>query len=279
MVIPLLRSSKNVVQVRVADDAESIEDFMFEGLNDPFHVGLKIWRTCWGFFDLTGFAVRVDREADEFVSTPLCLRACPPDLREQILRTLLDVLRRGLAVKVDVLDPQKQLDLVEQTNPRIMDGTVWYLEDTRELVKSQVAYRRPKQRGDNQGMFISSFGSFGRYLRRTVIGNMPTGSKLTREDIDAAIRFLFLALKRYGIVEQVRSPSPGYQINHDSLRWLTGPGEIRPVDRTRLLNSGEIPPEVNKYFVDCYKRFIDLKCVLEAREHRGNGTWQAFVVS
>ena len=29
MVIPLLRSSKNVVQVRVADDAESIEDFMF----------------------------------------------------------------------------------------------------------------------------------------------------------------------------------------------------------------------------------------------------------
>ena len=246
--------------------APNLEDcgllqFEYEGLtgDDGLLNEVELWDT--------GFSVRVDREADEFVPTPLCLRACPSDLREQILRTLLDVLRRGLAVKVDVLDPQKQLDLVEQTNPRIMDGTVWYLEDTRELVKSQVAYPRPKQRGDNQGMFISSFGSFGRYLRRTVISNMPSGSKLTREDIDAAIRFLFLALKRYGIVEQVRSPSPGYQINHDSLRWLAGTGEIRPVDRTRLLNSGEIPPEVNKYFVDCYRRFIDLKCVLEAREH------------
>src|SRR5262249_46491931 len=38
-------------------------------------------------------------------------------------------------------------------------------------------------------------------------------------------------------------------------------------DRTRLLEAGEIPPEVNRYFVECYRRFVDLKCVLEAREH------------
>jgi hypothetical protein len=42
VVVPLLRSSKNVIQVRFADDAESIEDFMLYGLNDPFHVGLKV---------------------------------------------------------------------------------------------------------------------------------------------------------------------------------------------------------------------------------------------
>ena len=60
---------------------------------------------------------------------------------------------------------------------------------------------------------------------------------------------------------------PGYQINPDALRWLAGSGEVRPVDRTRLLDAGEIPPEVNRYFVECYRRFVDLKCVLEAREH------------
>ncbi len=82
------------------------------------------------------------------------------------------------------------------------------------------------------------------------------------------IRFLFLALKRYGIVEQVRSGEvPGYQINPDALRWMPGDGEIRPVDRTRLLEAGEIPPEVNRYFVECYRTFVNLKCVLEAREH------------
>ena len=39
------------------------------------------------------------------------------------------------------------------------------------------------------------------------------------------------------------------------------------MDRTRLLEAGEIPPEVNRYFVECYRSFVDLKCVLEAREH------------
>jgi hypothetical protein len=40
--------------------------------------------------------------------------------------TLLDVLRRNLAIKVDVLDSLKQRDLVDQTQPRLLEGTVWY---------------------------------------------------------------------------------------------------------------------------------------------------------
>ncbi len=215
-----------------------------------------------------GFTIRVNRETDRFVETPAALRLCPAAVREEILRTLLDVLRRSLAVKVDVLDPRKQLDLVEQTNPRLQDGTMWYLEDTRELAKAQVAFPRPKQRGESSGLFVSSYGSFGRYLRRSLMPHLAPGQAFGRDEVDGTIRFLFLALKRYGIVEQVRDGDvPGYQINHDSQRWIAGSGEVRPVDRTRLLDAGEIPPDVNKYFVECYQRFIDLKCVLEAREH------------
>ena len=51
------------------------------------------------------------------------------------------------------------------------------------------------------------------------------------------------------------------------MRWLIGEGKIRPIDRTRLLDAGETPPEVNEYFVDYYRTFVDLKCVLEGREH------------
>ena len=36
--------------------------------------------------------------------------------------------------------PLKQLDLVEQTKPRLLEDTVWYLEDEKELTKSVVAY-------------------------------------------------------------------------------------------------------------------------------------------
>lgn len=249
--------------------APNLEDcgllqFDYEGLTGAD--GLLGESELWG----SGVNVRVDREIDEFIETPAALRGCPAELRDEILRTLLDVLRRSLAVKADVLDPQKQRDLVEQTNPRLLEGTVWYLEDTRELVKSVVAYPRSRRQGDTTGFFISSYGNYGRYLRRCLLPHVPQGHNLGRDEVDATIRFLLLALKRYGIVEQVRSGDvPGYQINHDSLRWIAGSGEIRPIDRTRLLDAGEIPPEVNAYFVECYRRFIDLKCVLEAREHTG----------
>lgn len=220
-----------------------------------------------------GFRVRDDHRSEHWIETPAALQACPEELREEILRTLLDVMRRALAVKVDVLDPDKQRDLVEQTKPRLLEDSIWYLEDTRELTKAVVAYPRPKRERDRGGFFISSYGAYGRYLKRCLLTHLPDGTPLGRDEIDAIIRFLLLALKRYGIVEQVRSrpvgeePDPGYQLNADALRWLPGDGEIRPIDRTRLLDAGEIPPEANRYFLECYRHFVDLKCVLEAREH------------
>jgi superfamily II DNA or RNA helicase/very-short-patch-repair endonuclease len=215
-----------------------------------------------------GFSVRSGRDTEEFIEAPEALRSCPQEIREESLRTLLDVLRRSLAIKVDVLDPQKHLDLVEQTKPRLLEGTVWYLEDVRELIKSVVAYPRPKRPDDRTGLFVSSYGGYGRYLKRSLTPYVPAGQNFGRDQVDRVIRFLLLALKRYGIVEQVRSGDiPGYQINPGAVRWMPGTGEVRPLDRTRLLDAGEIPPEVNRYFVECYRSFVSLKCVLEAREH------------
>lgn len=252
--------------------APNLEDcgllvFDYEGLKGP--EGLLEEAEVWN----AGFEVQVARDEKQFVPVPAPLRSCRPELREELLRTLLDVLRRSLAVKVDVLDPQKQLDLVEQTKPRLLEDTVWYLEDARELVKSVVAYPRPKQRDDKTGFFVSSYGGYGRYLKRSLAAHVPPGESFGRPEVDQLLRFLFLALKRYGIVEQVRSGEvPGYQINADALRWLPADGLIRPIDRTRLMEAGEIPPEVNGYFVECYRSFVDLKCVLEAREHTAQVT-------
>ncbi len=234
------------------------------------YVGLKGEDGLLGETELweTGFSIRSGRGPQEFIEIPSVLRLCPAELREELILTLLDVLRRQLAVKVDVLDPQKQLDLVEQTKPRLLEDTVWYLEDVRELAKSVVAYPRPKKHDDRTGFFISSYGGYGRYLKRALTKYVQPGRTFGREKVDRVIQFLLLALKRYGIVEQVRSGDvPGYQINPDALRWKPGDGEIRPVDRTRLLDAGEIPPQVNRYFVGCYRTFVDLKCLLEAREH------------
>ena len=252
--------------------APNLEDcglliFDYEGLQgeDSLLSETAVWET--------GFSIRNDGGGEEFIGTPEPVRLCPAELREELLHTLLDVLRRSLAVKVDVLDPQKQLDLVEHTKPRLLEDTVWYLEDARDLVKSVVAYPRPKRPEDRTGFFVSSYGGYGRYARRRLAAYVPEGHHFGRSEVDQIIRFLFLALKRYGIIEQVRSGEvPGYQINADALRWLPADGEIRPVDRTRLLEAGETPPEVNRYFVECYRRFVNLKCVLEAREHTAQVT-------
>jgi len=255
--------------------APNLEDcgllgFEYTGLSgaDGLLSEAKLWED--------GFTIR-DGRTERTLDSPGVLRRCPPALREEIVRTLLDVLRRSLAVKVDALDPQKQLDLIEHTKPRMLEGTAWYLEDPRELVKSVVAYPRARrnndQREDRTGLFVSSFGGYGRYLRRELKAFALAGQQFGRPDVDAVIRFLFEALKRYGILEQVRSGEvPGFQINSDALRWMAGSGEIRPVDRTRLLEAGEIPPEANQYFLNCYRTFVDLKCVLEAREHTAQVT-------
>jgi hypothetical protein len=68
-----------------------------------------------------------------------------------------------------------------------------------------VAYPRPKKPQDRTGFFVSFYGGYGRYLKRALAPHVPPGEPFGRAAGDQVIRFLFLALKRYGIVEQVRS--------------------------------------------------------------------------
>ena len=277
--------------------APNLEDcgllrFDYEGLAgaDGLLAEAELWEAGFTIREGRG---REGRGRERFISVPDALRLVPADLREEVVRTLLDVIRRALAVKVDALDPGKQHDLVEQTKLRLQEGTVWYLDDERELTGSVVAWPRSRRRRETRGYFVSSYGAFGQYLRRTLAPHLPPGQSFGRAETDEAIRFLFLALKRYGIVEQVRSgggrnpgaagnlvndanrghdDDPGYQLNADALRWLPGDGEDRPVERTRLLDEGGLPAEVNRYFVECYRRFVDLECRLEAREHTAQVT-------
>ena len=215
-----------------------------------------------------GFTVRRGNAEEIVIPTPAPLQGLSETVREEILRTLLDVMRRQLAVKVDVLDPARQQDLVNATSQRLLEDTVWYLQDPRDLTKSEIAYPRPRASSDRSGYFLSGRGGFGKFLKRAIAG--PSG-RMPTADLDEVIRFLMLALKRYGIVEEVRNApngnDPGYQLNAGALQWLAGDGTVRKVDRTRVMDAGDIPPEANAYFVTCYKHFVELKLMLEAREH------------
>ena len=167
----------------------------------------------------------------------------PPISRKGALRTLLDVIRRALAVKVDVLDPRKQHDLVEQTKLRLQEGTVWYLDDERELTSSVVAWPRSGRKGERRGYFVSSYGAYGQYLRRTLASaSAARDMSFGRAETDEAIR---IPVPGPQAIRHRRAGSqrgngrhrgnadtgddPGYQLNADALRWLPGDGEDRPV--------------------------------------------------
>ena len=217
-------------------------------------------------------SVREGREAAVVHVVPQPLKDAPSEMREDLIVTLLDYLRRNLVVKVDVLDRTKQEELLTATQSRLAEGTVWYLNEAKELEHSDVAYPRSRH-GQEYGLFVSSYGGFGRFVRRSLKPHVPAGVQFGRDEVDGVIRYLFLALRKYGVLEQVRSGDPaGYQINPDALLWLAGDGEERATDRTRLIEVGETPPQANPYFVECYRRFADLKARLEAREHTAQVT-------
>ena len=188
--------------------APNLEDcglLRFEYLRSRRPAGRELWEA--GFTVREGRG-REGRGRERFVSVPDALRLAPADLREEVVGSC-SIIRRALAVKVDVLDPRKQHDLVEQTKLRLQEGTVWYLDDERELTSSVVAWPRSGRKGERRGYFVSSYGAYGQYLRRTLASHLPPGQSFGRAETDEAIRFLFLALKRYGIVEQVRSGGHG----------------------------------------------------------------------
>ena len=248
--------------------APNLEDcgllrFEYEGLAGER--GLLADDALW----TSGFSAGSGRDRTHSAPPP-ALRRCGPARREEILRVLLDTLRRQLAIDVDALDAQKQQELVRQTRPRLREGTVWYLADPRELAKSRVAYPRARRgkdrREDRTGYFVSSYGAFGRYLRRALAGRAGPGARFGREEVDEAIRFLFEALRIYGVLARVRTPD-GYRINPGALCWIAGGGAAPAADPTRTIEPGDTAPAPNAYFVECYRKFADLRCLLEAREH------------
>ena len=255
--------------------APNLEDcgllrFEYEGLAGQD--GLLGETTLWE----SGFSsVRGHGGSEAFIEVPAGLRWATADVREEIVRTLLDELRRALAIKVDVLDSGKRHDLVEQTKPRLLEGTVWHLDSERDLTSARVAWPRPRRQGEGADFFVSSRGAYGQYVKRRLLDCRDSDRTLRGGDINEVIRFLFLALRRYGIVEQVRTAlggdDRGYQLNAGALQWLAGDGQGAP-DRLRVLDEGGRPAEVNRYFVDCYRSFVDLRCVLEAREHTAQVT-------
>lgn len=198
------------------------------------------------------------------------LRAASPEQRKNIIRVLLDHLRRSLVVKEDALNSNYHERISEQSRQRLCEP--WVIEDPRDMVRAGVVWPRSQMDSDQMGdVSISARSNFGMYLRRP--GILPDiGEPYTMDDTGAIILSLFSCLRPWGLVEEASSPPrgseiPGYRLPASVMVWKPGDGTSPMVDPLRITHESERQAEGNQYFVEFYKSFADIGAGLEGREH------------
>ncbi|WP_331452414.1 protein kinase domain-containing protein [Streptomyces sp. SS162] len=240
------------------------------------------WRITMPNLEQTGL-LRIDyedlgwiaAEPKRWRSAHAALRGADPALREEVARTLLDHMRRALAI--DVRYFRDDFDGLQRASEERLSGP-WVLSDSdRPAVGTAYPYAsRPGM--ERSALFLSARGKFGKYLRR----NMPELRDLSLDDVQRVIKDLLEVLRDSDLVREVEAAPEhsgpayrrraaekrvGYRVSAAALVWRAGDGErgaIDPLARTYSRGEG---PRVNPFFRDLYRSAAGELAGLYAREH------------
>jgi len=203
------------------------------------------------------------------------LLTASPRTRMSIAKTLLDYMRRELAIKVDYLDSSYQERIQQLSNQRLK--TPWAIDEDERMEYASILIPRSSGGDDGRGnyTYVSARGGFGMYLRRPgtlVEYDTRTYGKLGLDETGTIIYQLLEGLRVAGLVEITREPKddydvPGYQLVASAMRWYAGTGERAFHDPIRVPNEAQEGGHPNAFFVDFYRSVAQSLIGLEAREH------------
>ncbi len=212
------------------------------------------WRVTMPNLERTGL-LRIDYEdldwlatkEDRWERTHRALRDAAPGRRAEIMRALLDEMRRHLAIDVQYFRDDFD-SLRRASEERLVDP--WVLSRGDEP-KVGTAYPQKARPGlDRSGLFLSGLNKFGKYLRRVHF------SDLSVDDTQQLIEELLTVLSKANLVKEVsvtpgwarrgRRPTgpavTGYRVSAACLVWRAGTGEVGAHDPlTRTYASGDGP--------------------------------------
>jgi ATP-dependent helicase YprA (DUF1998 family) len=199
------------------------------------------------------------------------LRDAAPVVRQQLAHTLLEHMRRELAIKVDYLDPAMQDQLVQRSNQALR--APWGLDENEQqkLIRATILLPRPRGRNREPDtfVFLSSRSTYARYLRRVFA---RAGLTVPSADAGVIIVALLRKLQQAGLVvvshEETDGVS-GYQLRADALVWRAGDGAVAAHDPVRVPGLPDDQPGLrpNAFFVDFYQHAATELHRLVAREH------------
>lgn len=190
--------------------------------------------------------------------------------RLRISKTLLDYMRRELAIKVDYLDPEYQERMLQQSSQRLIEP--WGIDENERLEHASVLLPRGQREGDYRGYtYLSPRGGFGQYLRRPgVLAEIDVPPNL--DEVEQIIDDLLAVLKVAGLVTVVSEPrgeetKPGYQLVADAMLWRAGDGTRVLRDPIRIPNEPEEGGHPNAFFVQFYTSIAQELIGFRAAEH------------
>ena len=191
--------------------------------------------------------------------------------RLDVLRTVLDEMRRQLAMQVDCLDHEWQETLRRRAEEYLNEA--WVL-DEREQLGYASAFVLPggeKRPGD---LSLSRQSVVGRWLSsqfRQTLGQAPSA-----EEYEQLIRGLIGALVRYGLLIVASSGGTADEIGSvrlpaGALIWREGDGTpaSSPLRRSRATGDCyvDVEPQANAFFRDFYRDAWQTLRSMEGREH------------
>jgi serine/threonine protein kinase len=240
------------------------------------------WRITMPNLEQTGL-LEIDYEdlgwvadkQDRWEGTHQALRDADPALRAEVMKALLDEMRRSLAIDVSYFRDDAFDSLQRASEERLVDP--WVLSSA-DKPRVGTAYPHPSRRGtDRSSLFLSARGRFGKFLRRAD----RTFRDLDQDDLQLIIAELLKVLTKAGLVKEVEvapqragryrrassAAMTGYRVAAQSLVWRAGKGESGAHDPlTRTYQSGD-GPRINTFFLKLYRETADALSGLYAREH------------
>lgn len=212
---------------------------------------------------------------DVWAGNHAALVTASPQTRMKIAKTLLDYMRRELAIKVDYLDKNYQERIQQLSSQRLVEP--WAIDENERMEYASVLIPRSSGGDDGRGNFtyVSARGGFGIYLRRPgtlVEYDALENGKLGLDETTSIIRHLLEGLRVAGLVEITQDPKDngdvaGYQLVASAMRWHAGTGERAFHDPIRVPNESQEGGHPNAFFVDFYRSVAQSLVGLEAHEH------------
>lgn len=204
---------------------------------------------------------------DVWQGTHQVLVSASPDERYQVCKTLLDFIRRSLAINVDYLKASYQERIQQQSSQNLVEP--WSIDEGEKLEQARMVYARQGGNDDDGEAVInlSPRGGFGQFLRRT--GIFAAGPVAKTEDTAAIILNLLKVLcDEAGILSRVPgSEHDGFQLSAGAIIWCLGDGKEAFHDPIRVPQQPEEGLRTNEFFVRFYREATEQLIGLEAREH------------